>query len=127
MKFDPQVIDPAEPIARFACEGSYYRTNGTAKPKAFQPDRDSEVSVFRIAELGEEELWELADSSFTNRGKLAEASIEFAAYSVVDAGLRLERAEPPERHAAIRAWPEDQNRLLAQQLLASMSTVRLRP
>ena len=126
MSYNPDVIDPAEQISRFACESSYYRKDGTARPKAFQADSDNEVSVFRIDYLGEVEVWTLGDVSCAARDKPAKASIEFAAIAVEESGLQLAISEPPERHAAIRGWSDDQNRLRNQQQLAAASTVKVR-
>lgn len=127
MSYNPDGIDDAEQISRFACEKSYFRpADLSAKEKAFAPDKDGEVSVFRIDDLTEENLWATGDEAVRARNKPAIASLEFAAAKVRELGLTLVIAEPPVRHAAIQDWPPEDKQLEAQQRLADSCTVRLR-
>ncbi len=128
MSYDPEALKDVEQISRFACERSYYRPSDmSAKEKAFALDRDGEVSVFRIDDLAHLELWRIADEACQARGKPAIASLELAAASVRELGLTLAIDEPPVRHAAIRQWPSEDQRLKLQQRLADVCTVRLKP
>lgn len=127
MSYNPEAIADAEQISRFACERSYYRSSDmSAKEKAFALDRGGEVSVFRIDDLAHHELWTIGDEACRARGKLAIASLEFTAVRVRKLGLALVVDEPPVRHAAIRQWPSEDQRLKLQQRLADVCTVRLR-
>ena len=126
MTYNKDLIDSSEIISRFAYESGYYRRDGTARTKAFEPDRDNEVSVFRIDDLSDAELWALGDEAGSTRAKAAQASIWLSAQAVSVVALRLDIAEPPPRHAAIRGWPEDHLRMQAQQALASAAKVKLR-
>lgn len=127
LSYTPDVIDDEEQISRFACEKSYFRPSDlSAKEKAFAVDKDGEVSVFRIDDLTEAQLWALGDDAVRARSKPAIASLEFAAARVRELGLSLVIAEPPVRHAAIQDWPIEDQRLELQQRLADACTVRLR-
>jgi hypothetical protein len=123
MSYDPDNIAGNERISRFAYDSGYFRNNGTAKTKAFLPDADQEVSVFRIDDLSVPDIWQLGDAA---RGRQARASIELTVSAVADTALVVTIAEPPVRHAVIEGWPADDLRMQLQQALADAATVRIR-
>lgn len=125
--YSPDSIDADETLSRYAYESRHYRMDGTPKTKAFEPDRNEEVSVFRIDGLTGAEVWRLGDEAGETRGKAAKASITFLVARVYAAGLGLDSAEPPPRHAVIVDWPTDHLRLKRQQELASVAVVAYRP
>lgn len=124
MTYDPGSIGESELITRFGYDSGYYRTNRTAKTKAFEPDENDEVSVFRIDDVSGERLWALGDAA---RNRRAKASIQIVAEKVYDVGLNLSIAEPPVRHAVIDGWPVEHLRIQKQQELADAAEVVFRP
>lgn len=126
MSYDSSFVDDAECIARFGYDSGYYRKGGTAKAKAFLPDGENEVSMFRIDDLSTGEIWSIGDEAGISRGKVAKVSIEILA-GVVPSLLALTIDEPPLRHVVIEGWPDDHLRMQFQQELADAATVRFRP
>jgi hypothetical protein len=122
----PGDITADELLSRFAFDSGYYRNNGSVKPKAFAPDVNDEVSVFRIDDLNPGQKWALGDAAGASRAKPACASIELVIAQVIERGLAVESAEPPERHAVIVAWPDDL-RIQMQQELANAAVLHFRP
>lgn len=99
-----------EPIARFIFSKNHFsRVNERVKPVAFIPHPDIETSVFRIEDLLEDRLREIAKSVGAEnkppREPFARAEVEV--HVVVNAGLAVVADEPPPRHAEIVGWPRD--------------------
>ena len=90
-------------------------------PKATESGR-LELSVFRIDDLGEEDVWELAlkhvvpsGRNVHGRGDLKRTQIE-----TTEPPLRLAMDEKPPRHGSVVDWPDakDERLALAQALVA---------
>jgi len=100
------------------------------KPRALEPSRhDNSTSVFRTVGIAEDEIWvlgRLVVESASDRLILARADLVVA--NANQLGLRVERSEPPPRHANITGWPEEKDKRisLAQQLAAKAELV-IRP
>ena len=114
-----------EPIARFIRDRNYYRVDRTLRHSAFMPWRqDMQVSVFRIYDLGSNEIWELGSLHIvTSHGQQLLGRADLKVSDVTNIGLQVIPDEPPPRHANITAWPEDnsKHKLLAAQLAAKAS------
>lgn len=130
MTYHPDHVEDSEATTRFAFEKGYFRSaDNTAKPKAFEPNPDGEVSVFRVDGLGEVEVWTLGDSAGQMRPqpKAAIARLDLLASAIAGCGLRLVIAEPPVRHAAIVGWPDQEDlQIQKAQELARLATLRKR-
>jgi hypothetical protein len=56
----PKAIKDQEAIARFITSKRWYsREKNAVKPQAFMPPSDLKLSVFRIDNLSEPEIWEI--------------------------------------------------------------------
>jgi hypothetical protein len=119
--------DPAisEPTARYLRQnGHYTASTGRVKPRAFHPPADRHVSVFRVQGLSQDRIWNLADRFVVNG---VQARAELFVGEIRNVGLRVERDEPPPRHANITAWSIEKSECLLQaQELASLARLRLR-
>jgi hypothetical protein len=100
-------VVPGERLSRYVFEESYYRADGSPKPKAFYPDKDNVVSVFRIDGLTHAEVIEFGDKHVTpKRNKPLHGHVEITAASVRAVGLDVASKEPPLRHAEIFNFPD---------------------
>ena len=124
----PDELDPGEDLARFLTQSGHFNAQ-FVKPNAFIPTgKPPETSVSRHGEEPREGLWDLGKIAAGQR-KLYGAAI-FKVRDAIDIGLSPEADEPPDRHAALRGWPtneEDPRLTKAQQkeraiVLASAST-----
>lgn len=127
---DPAQHDEGEATSRFAFEDGYFRSgDGTVKPKAFRPDRQGEVSMFRTCDLEDGEIWQLGDDAGAERipAKAAIARCELTIAQVRSVGLLYTIAEPPTRHAVINGWPADDGQSQLKSLqLAQLASLRRR-
>jgi hypothetical protein len=72
------------------------------------PPSDDELSVFRVADLSEEAIWQLADEHVVPLRRLPVLGrAELKASEVFGASLRIKCDDTPPRHAAIIGWPKD--------------------
>jgi hypothetical protein len=100
-------VDNNERLARYVFENSYYRADGSAKPKAFHPDGDNVVSMYRVDGLSRAEVLALGDERVAGlRQKPLLGHIEIVAASVREVGLDVVDREPPPRHAEIIGFPD---------------------
>lgn len=105
-----------------------------AKWQGFAPDPSRVTSVFRVTGLTDSEIWGIGtehvqptrQGRIKARGDLSTDAVERATLGGHADVLRVQEAPPPERHAEIAGWPDDEDAMisLAQQLAAE-ATVHL--
>jgi hypothetical protein len=106
----PEIVEDGEDLARFLFSGHYKAT--AVKHTAFLPNpKDQETSVFRHTLKPAKELWKLG-SDLASSGRDLRGVAIIKAYDVRNVGLDVIAAEPPQRHAAIRNWPADNDPIL---------------
>jgi hypothetical protein len=119
-----QDIDSSETVSRFLVQGDI-RADGTVRHGAFLPPASNlQLSVFRIYNLSEDQIWALAAEKVEpsrgfvlGRGNLSEAQIN-------DNMLIVKRDEDSSsRHADIVAWPNDRDfRATIAKVLAALAS-----
>ncbi len=116
-------VSPSESVSRFIMQKTYYRSSTqTVKYNAFMPNRDGESSVYRIIDLGDEEIFEIgrrfvADVMEKPKPLLGRADIVVS--KVLKRDLKVKPyPNPHPRHANIVNWPEDKlkHKIIALQL-----------
>jgi hypothetical protein len=121
------ITDPLDPLARFLLHRNDISPEHLrARPRAFLPDSRGETSVFRIGGLNDDEVWETGRVEVSQkRGLPLYGRADVTTASVAGAGLDVQSAEPPERHAVIVGWPpaKEERISLAQQLAAEAQLV----
>ena len=110
------------PVTRFIISKTH-RWNDTdgfrLKPTAFLPGRSPgslwELSVFRIDNLGQAGIWQLAQSYVVPEGRNIHGRADLTSGDVerTDPPLRIEHDDVPPRHANVLGWPEDKDEQLA--------------
>jgi hypothetical protein len=110
-------IQRDEPLARFIFSRRHFSpTKKVVKAPAFIPNPDDlQTSVFRIYELGEQQIRDIGEGvgriQSPPRSPRARGEIEVnAVLNVgvnVGVGLHVIPDEPPPRHAEITGWPRD--------------------
>ena len=118
-------IDSTEPLARFLYSKNHYRpSDHTVRHAAFMPPADKRLSVFRIFNLRENEVWRLGDTLRTET-TLGHADIK--ALVVTETGLTVEADDIPPRHANIIGWPDESSEIkLKAMVLAEKASLRLK-
>lgn len=100
-----EVVGCDETVARFLTTKSQFNSFGP-KLSAFLPTKDPvETSVTRHIGEPAEELWKLAEPLCVSIGRDVKGAALVLAEKVNESGLSVEADEPPDRHAAIRGWP----------------------
>ena len=106
-----EILSP-EILARYIIQRKHYRADGTVRHNAFMPSPAGEVSVYRITDLKEEQVWEIGRTNVAaalNKQLLGRADI--IALCVFNQKLRVESdPKPHPRHANIVGWPIDQEK-----------------
>ncbi len=124
---DRKNIKAEEPIVRYIFSKSHFSIeNHRAKYGAFVPPRASdEVSVYRIIDLEDDEIWRLGDEKVAvHVEKDIKARADLGVHQVIDIGLEvIPETKPHPRHANIMGWPDDRDeiRQLAIELAESSS------
>lgn len=100
-------IVPHETLARFLIQSNQF-SRERVKYNAFLPHPDRlDLSVFRIEELEDEEIWDIGEKHVANpRGKQLYGAGKIAASSFQKHRLDVVSNEPPPRHADILNWPQ---------------------
>lgn len=105
-------MERASLLARFATQKG--RIIGqAAKPRLFKPDKELELSVFRIAGLPNEDIQEIGVEA-VRKHRTAHTLYgwaEVSAQDVHDTGLDIEHDDSPPGHSTITGWPRDPDRL----------------
>lgn len=120
MPFENLNTDPdsAEVVIRYIfAPGHFAATTGRVKPKAFEPAQDNQASVFRTVGLADHEIWDLGREHVEPvRGRPSLARADIPIQNVSALGLRVERLEPPPRHANITNWPDTKDAKMSKAL-----------
>jgi len=124
-------VDPAEPIARFVLSKNDYRSDGTVRHRLFLPSpKTRQTSVFRIAGLSENQIWEIGDNEVVQKRRpplSLTGRADLLVRQVLTTGLHIDADDIPPRHANITNWPIEQSaqRLIAMEL-AGMAQLYLK-
>lgn len=124
-------VTPDEHLARCLTQSNHYhRAAARVTERAFLPGPDGTTSVFRVDDLTDPEVWQLADEHIAGvpGGRHVVGTGTILAQTVTDVGLQMEADNDPPRHAAIVGWPDDKSdRKSRAQGLAAAALLRLRP
>lgn len=121
-------IGPEERLARFLRHSSQYSAVANrVRHSAFMPPRSRRLSVFRISDMGDQEIWALA-ADVVSPDREVKARADLTPHHVRAAGLEIESEPSPHpRHADIIAWPSDKpEQMDAAKELAVQATLVLR-
>lgn len=98
-------VETEETLARYLYSKNNYRSSDlTVKYSAFMPPEDKRLSVFRISELTENDVWSIG-VNLRPQPLLGRADIK--ALYVSEIGLLIDADDIPQRHANIIGWPEE--------------------
>lgn len=116
-----------EPLARFLTSKTQFSIRDNyVKLGAFLPNKNNETSVFRVADLSEQGIWDIGDKDGPRRTIYGRA--DFGARCVETVKLRLVLDKSPSRHSNIVGWPADKDEQKAYARdLANMSQLKIRP
>jgi len=124
-------VTPDEHLARCLTHTNQFRrVEGRVSARAFLPGRDGTTSVFRVDDLTNDQIWQLADEHVAGApdGRPVVGTGTLLAESVTEAGLRVDPDNDPPRHAAIVDWPADKgDRKLRALKLAAAARLTIRP
>ena len=97
------------------------------RPDAFLPHKRSiDISVFRISELTEDEVWKIGQKYVHTEERPVKARADFSAAVAYENNLEVVPDEPPQRHANIGSFPVDNgptNRKARRSLAAKLATL----
>lgn len=108
-------IHPSERISRYVLEPKHLKADGRVSSQVFKPQKQPrETSVYRTTECNDAEVWELGDKYVAPlRQKSVLGRADLIVQNVVDQKLSVVSVpDPHPRHAAIRSWPDDQEKIL---------------
>ena len=120
-------ITAQEALARFITSKRWYsREKNVVKPQAFMPPRDLKLSVFRIDNLSEPEIWKIGFKKVIdkmNQPKNLHGRADIQALNILGISLQINPDNIPPRHANIIGWPElkEERKSIAQELAAKAS------
>jgi len=123
----PKEINGQETIARYITSKSWYsRKKNIVKPQAFMPPPDLILSVFRIDNLSEPEIWKIGFKkviSKMNQPRNLHGRADIQALNILGNNLQIDPDNTPPRHASIIGWPElkEKRKSIAQELAAKAS------
>jgi len=106
-----KTLDPSSPVSRFIFDRNQIRKNEPGvKYRAFLPGADGTLSVYRVLNLNDEEIWEIAVRHVEpGRGKKALARGDCLIKVFQQHNLQIEPDEDPPRHANIVGFPEEKD------------------
>ena len=116
-----------ETIARYITSKRWYsRKKNIVKPQAFMPPPIHRLSVFRIDNLSETEIWKIGFNkviSKMNPPRNLHGRADILALNILENNLQIEPDNIPPRHADIVGWPElkEEQKSIAQELAAKAS------
>ena len=118
-------VEPAETLARFLYSKNHYRpSDHTVRHSAFIPPENKRLSVFRVFNLQENEIWNLGD---TLRAEPPLGRADLRALAATETGLTIEADDNPPRHANIIGWPNESSGIkLKAMILAEKASLRLK-
>jgi len=124
-------VTPQETLTRYVISKSHFRKDlQTVKPDAFIPHPYHELSVARLLELSEEEIWSLGKKVATARvpPKTLHGRGDIQTSAILEEGLQVKATPLSDNpnHADITNWPmEDKpaQKLIAQEIAAAATFV----
>ena len=123
----PKEINGQETIARYITSSRWYsREKNIVKPLTFMPPPDLKLSVFRIDNLSEPEIWKIGFEKVISKmiqPKNLHGRADIQALNILENNLQIEPDNTPPRHADIIGWPElkEEQKSIAQELAAKAS------
>jgi hypothetical protein len=120
-------INSQEVIARYITSQRWYsRQKDIVKPQAFMPPPNLKLSVFRIDNLSEPEIWKIGINKVINKINKPtnlHGRADIQALNILGNNLQIEPDNTPPRHANIIGWPElkEKRISIAQELAAKAS------
>jgi hypothetical protein len=124
------IVD-TEPLGRYLLSKNYFsRQNNRVKYSAFMPPADLQLSVFRMQDLTEDDIWTLGEEEVVKKAptpKTLYGRAEIIPLTVRHVGLRVDPDDTPPRHVSITGWPQvkSEQKLMALQL-AEEAILKLR-
>ncbi len=123
----PKKINDHEIIARYITSKHWFsRKKNIVKPRAFMPPPNLELSVFRIENLSDPEIWKIGFKQVINKmkqPKILRGRADIQAINILEANLQIDPDNTPPRHANITSWPDqkEEQKSIAQELAAKAS------
>jgi hypothetical protein len=123
----PKKINGQEVIARYITSKRWYsREKNVVKPLAYMPPSDLRLSVFRIDNLSELEIWKIGFKEVIgkmNQSRNLHGRADIQALNIWENNLHIDPDNTPLRHANIIGWPElkEERKSIAQELAAKAS------
>ncbi len=118
-------------LTRFIFSSKHFaRGNQTVKFRVFMPPQVSKepptyspnLSVYRISEISDSEVWEIGQEHVQTEGRLIKARTDILAGDVYKNNLRVvPDTQPHERHANITPFPAD--KLTCQRIATKLAHV----
>ena len=114
-------------LARFITSKRWYSIQKSiVKPQAFMPPPNLQLSIFRIKDLKDPEIWEIGIKQVFEKMKQPKnlhGRADIKAVDIFDVDLQIEPDNPPPRHANIINWPDQKEKVksIAQELAAKAS------
>lgn len=106
-------VDPSEDLIKFIFNRSQFSpSNDRVKYSAFMPPPNRRLSVFRIAGLAENDVWEIGETIGERRTLPLLARADIKVSFVAETGLKIDADDIPPRHANIIDWPEDHSAVI---------------
>jgi hypothetical protein len=125
--FNPSIVTDDETLTRYVFHRNDIK-GGRVKTGAFMPPRNLRLSVSRIDELSEENIWDIGRNVGNVSGRQLHGRADIRALKVMKIGLQINPDNTPERHANIIGWPEQESEQLSiAQELANFATPFIAP
>jgi hypothetical protein len=123
---------PSETVSRYLFEGNIRSSDNTIRHSAFIPPSSLKLSVFRIYDLADNDIWNLAVEKVEPYRKEAGTVIgrgDLLVSTVIQENLRVIPDSAPSRHADVCGWPDDRDErvTIAKVLAAKASPPKKRP
>lgn len=113
-------------LARFAVQSNHFKS-GQINPKLFRPNKEMQVSVFRIEDKTKEDIIEEGKNVVSEHKTSATLYgwAKIAAKEVLQIGLEVDDDDDPPGHSNIVGWPEDEGKILRYQQDLSKASERI--
>jgi len=122
-------VGQEESLARYLTQRDHFsRPDNAVKPKAFMPPPNFRLSVFRIAGLSTEAVWDMGQREVINnmlQPRTLHGMADIKVLSVQKNNLIVDPDNTPFRHANIIEWPEEKEKrkIIAQELAADAKLI----
>ncbi len=121
-------VSSGEKLTRFIRYSSHFSVvTNRVRPDAFLPHKNEvNISVFRISEITEDEVWKIGQEYVHTEKRPVKARADIFASDVYENNLEVIPVEPPQRHANITPLPVDNsptNRKARRSLATKLATL----